>query len=507
MRSRAIATLVLVAACATSPQRTQPTPPAPSGAASALDTATQQFVRLAAESVAIERLVREGTERSRVREDLSYLLDVIGPRLSGSAGMKRANDWTQSKLHEYGIDSAWQEPWTFGVTWERGPISVTMLAPHRRELIGVSWAWSPGTNGTVEGSVVMLDARTESAYRDRFAGKLRGAWVMLAPATVIPNPDGPVPSRADSARIDSLRRAQFTLNAEEQAFAQMRTGLLVQEGVAGVLRDGAKEFALFTMSGSPAAISPVVQVVLPNETYAQFERLARRGETVRLAVNVRNALGIEPVQQFNTIGEIRGSERPDEVVLLGAHLDSWDLATGATDNGAGSIAVLEAARILKAAGVRPRRTIRFALFSGEEQGLFGSQAYVRAHAADLAKHHAVLVLDNGTGRITAMALQGRNELRDLWRDLFAPIASLGPFRVRDGNKGGTDHLPFLAYGVPAFNYDQLTRGYNHTHHSQVDVLDHAVPEDVMQAAIVMAVNAYQLASLDSLLPRGPVVRR
>jgi carboxypeptidase Q len=194
------------------------------------------------------------------------------------------------------------------------------------------------------------------------------------------------------------------------------------------------------------------------------------------------------------------------VVLHGAHLASWDIATGGTDNGTGAIAVLEAARILKAAGVHPKRTIRFVLFSGEEEGLFGSQEYALKHAKELDKFQAVLVLDNGTGRITAMALQGRDELGDMWKAMLQPVAGLGPLTVRSGIKTGTDHLAFSPYGVPAFNYDQLTRGYNFTHHSQVDDYSFTVPLDVAQAATIMAVNAWQLADLDQLLPRGPKSR-
>jgi Iap family predicted aminopeptidase len=260
------------------------------------------------------------------------------------------------------------------------------------------------------------------------------------------------------------------------------------------------------MSGSPAYVSPIPQIVIGNDNYAQLERLARRSEHARLEVDISNSFTRDTLEQWNTVAEIRGSEKPDEVVLLGAHLDSWDLATGGTDNGTGAIAVLEAARILKAAGVRPKRTIRFALFSGEEEGLFGSQEYAIRHEKELDKFQAVVVLDNGTGRITAMALQGREELRDMWKAMLQPVASLGPLMVRSGNKTGTDHLAFSPYGVPAFNYDQLTRGYDHTHHSQVDDYNHTVPSDIAQAATIMAVNAWQLADLGQLLPRGPKTR-
>lgn len=494
-------TAALAAVACGAPRR--PAAPAPAAAPTPGDTISvaQRPVAVPSDAALVQRIVREGMDRSQVPQDFEYLTDVIGPRLTGTAAARRANDWTAQKFREYGMDSTWIEPWTFGIGWERGPTTVRLLEPQRRELIGYSWAWSPGTTGPVAGDVVLLDARTEGAFHERFAGKLRGSWVMLGPAAPVRNPDAPPLSPADSARRDSLSRAQSQLTEEERNFLGRRTALLASEGVAGVIRDGAKEWGLLTMSGSPNAVQPFPYLVLSNGDYAQMQRLLRAGQHVRLEADIHNTFTRDTVPTFNTVAEIRGSEHPEQVVLLGAHLDSWDLGTGATDNAAGSIAVLEAARILHAAGVRPRRTIRFALFSGEEEGLLGSRAYARAHAAELPSYQAVLVLDNGTGRITGMALQGRNELRDMWRALLAPIAELGPFAVRPGNKGGTDHLAFIPYGVPGFNYDQLTRGYDHTHHSQVDIFDHAVPADITQAATVMAVNAWQLANLPELLPR------
>jgi Zn-dependent M28 family amino/carboxypeptidase len=218
---------------------------------------------------------------------------------------------------------------------------------------------------------------------------------------------------------------------------------------------------------------------------------------------IENGFGQGPVMQYNTVAEIQGSHRPEEVVILGAHLDSWDLGTGTTDNGTGSMVVLEAARAIAQSGLVPDRTIRFILFTGEEQGLLGSRAYATRHADEMDQVQAVLVLDNGTGFIRGQALQGRPGDAILWRDLLAPVASLGADSVRDANKGGTDHLSFIPYGVPAWNFDQETRGYNHTHHSQVDTWDHAVAGDLQQAAAVMAVTAWELANLPTLLDRGP----
>jgi len=495
-RSVPVVALVALVACA----RAGVVPPAPPAASIRPD--------VAASDSAVRLLIAEGVSRSRVAADLRHLTDVIGPRLTGSPAMRRANDWVAAKLREYGADSVALEAWPFGVTWERGPLTMRLVLPHQRRIESASWGWAPGTNGPLAGDVVHVDATTRAEFDERFAGRIRGAWVMTSPPFPRVNPGAA--SARDSARVDSLRAALRERNQRrtpaQREFQQQLPGLLAAEGVAGLLMDGAKDFGLLTMSGSPDEIAPHPQVVVGNQSYAELHRLLGAGERVRVEVTAANRIGRDTVPQWNTVGEIRGTDRADEVVLLGAHLDSWDLGTGATDNAAGSIAVLEAARLLgalKAAGIRPRRTIRFAFFAGEEQGLYGSQYYVMTHRDEMARFQAVLVLDNGTGRITGLALQGMDELRGLWTDMMRPLAGggLGPIPIRSGFKTGTDHLAFLPAGVPAFNYDQMSRGYDYTHHSQMDVFDHAVPADVSQAAIVLAVNALQLANLDRLLPR------
>jgi carboxypeptidase Q len=491
-----IAVLVGVAAVQGAQAGAQQATPAPA-------LQRQQAVTVPRNDDIVARIIREGTERSRADSNLQYLLDVIGPRLAGSVSMRRANEWTQKKFLEYGMDRSVLEEFNFGVGWTRGPMTLRMLAPQRRELIGVSWAWAVGTNGPRAGTVVLVDARTEAEFDRRFKGKLGGAWVMVGPAYPVPNPDGPLPTAAESARTDSLRVAQQPHTDEERRFMPARSWYAARERIAGVVRDGGKDFGLLTMSGAPDAISPVPQIVVSNENYSQFERLIRRGEPVRIEADITNTFTRDTLLQYNTVAEIRGTERPDEVVLLGAHLDSWDLGTGGTDNGVGAIAVLEAARILKASGVRPRRTIRFVLFGAEEEGLFGSQAYAARHEKELPLYQAALVLDNGTGHITGMALQNREELRDMWKTMLQPLASLGPLAVRSAYKTGTDHLAFIQDGVPSFNYDQVTAGYNHTHHSQADDYSHVIPVDVAQAATIMAVNAWQFADMPELLPRGP----
>jgi carboxypeptidase Q len=379
------------------------------------------------------------------------------------------------------------------------------VEPHRRQLLAASMAWAPGTNGPVSGEVVVITARTPSEFAALHAGKLAGRWVMLAPSLPMHNRDGPPLSARDSAALVEARHAYYALPTDPDALALRRrlTALVASEGALGLVGEGEKPYGLLRAAGSPDRFFPLPYLVVAHDTYGQLHRLVTAGHRVVLRADVHNTLTREPVSAQNTIAELRGSTRPDEVVVLGAHLDSWDLGTGASDNAAGAVAVLEALRILKASGVRPQRTIRFALFSGEEQGLLGSQAHVQARLGEMARTQAVLVLDNGTGRITGMSLQGWEAMRPLWEALFSPIADLGPFTVLSRNKGGSDHRPFIAHGVPGFNFDQEPRGYDFTWHSQVDTYDHAVPEDVRQAATVMAATAYELANLPSLLPRAP----
>jgi hypothetical protein len=460
-------------------------------------------------------IIAEAMDRSEVMQNLAYLSDVIGPRLSGSAAMKRANEWTAQRFRDYGLGAS-IESYPFGVTWERGEAELALVTPFARGITAFSWAWTAGTpkGAAVTGPVMRINASADSL--EAYLPRVKGAWLMLAEPAWVWNPDGPPMTAADSVQMReaqqrrgaAMRGGQRDTTAAGRRAAQQagydRAWKLRKAGALGVLTDGAKEFGLVTMSGSPNSVSPLPNLVISHEDYLLLDRLLARGETPRLRGRVTNTLGTKPVEQYNTIGELRGSEKPDEIVILGAHLDSWDLGTGVSDNGAGSMVVLEAARAIVKSGVRPKRTIRFVLFSGEEQGLLGSRAYAAAHAAEAPRIQAVLVLDNGTGRIKGQALQGRDELEQLWRDLLAPVAPLGASEVRKANKSGTDHLAFIPYGVPGFNFDQETRGYNHTHHSQVDTYDHAVPGDLMQASAVMAVTAVGLANLDALLPRGPV---
>lgn len=456
-------------------------------------------------------LIDQALNHSEVMQNLEYLTDMIGPRLTGSPAARRANDWTRERFEAYGL-TAHLEPWKFGGTWTRGTMRARLTAPRTHDVTAASWAWAPGTDGaTVTGPLVRIDASTPDSFA-AYRGRAKGAWVMTRPPSPLWNGDGPPMTAADSQRQRDFFRTAFTpfrdadsvTRARLQQFANDVPHLLRRAGALGIVLDAGKEHALLNMSGSPNRILPLPQIVVAHEDYALFDRLLQAGTTPRLAVSITNTLGRDSVIQWNTVAEIRGTERPGEVVVVGAHLDSWDLGTGTTDNGTGAMCTLEAARAIAQSGLHPNRTIRFVLFTGEEQGLIGSRKYAETHAGEAESIQAVIVLDNGTGAITGQALQGRTDLEGLWRAILAPVASLGADSAVNRNKGGTDHLSFLPYGVPGFNFNQLERGYGHTHHSQSDTYDMAIPADLMQAAAVMAVSAYELANLPGLIPRGEV---
>ena len=461
------------------------------------------------DTTGVGALIDQGMNKSQVMKNLQYIADVIGPRLTGSPAARAANDWTMKQFQGYGLDAR-LEQWNFGGRWERGPMWMRMVAPRSHEVVAASWAWAPGTGGKpVTGPVVRVDASTPESLAV-YSGKIKGAWVMLrGPANVFNN-DGPAMTAADSQR----QRAAFAAfqqapvrdsaaRARQQQFNNDQPFLLRNAGALGILLDAGKEQDLLNMSGSPNRVLPLPQVVVAHEEYAMFDRLIGLGTTPQLQASIQNTLSMkDSVPQWNTVAEIRGTELPGQVVIVGAHLDSWDLGTGTTDNATGSMATLEAARIIAQSGLKPKRTIRFILFTGEEQGLIGSRKYAEQHAAEADSIQAVIVLDNGAGAVTGQALQGRPELYGLWRAILLPVRSLNADTVNDAFKGGTDHLSFLPYGVPGFNFNQITRGYNHTHHSQSDTYDKGIDWDLRQASTVMAVSAFELANLTGMIPRG-----
>jgi carboxypeptidase Q len=373
------------------------------------------------------RILAEIQNNSEAMTNLEYLSDSIGARLTGTAGLKRANDWTRQKFAEYGLTNAHLEPWTVAKPWTRGTASARITAPSEHPLSIASAAWSPGTPGAVHGLVVYFDAKEKKDF-EKFRGKLKGAILIYQePANL--SPQQPLdhyraftrPMQQPPARVGEPPLADpydALLQSEKD-----RTDFWKEQGVAAVLRDSGKPEGLLNMtdiSMSRYAEGTTPTAFITGEGYRMIWRLMKHGP-VTVEIEMTNTFGNKPVEVYNTVADLRGSERPDEMVIIGGHLDSWDLATGSTDNGTGSMAVLEAARALAKLKLKPKRTIRFVLFSGEEQGLYGSEEYVKAHVNELEKISAVLVHDTGTGRVLSLGLHDNYQDRELVDQVLTPL--------------------------------------------------------------------------------------
>jgi len=432
--------------------------------------------------------------------NIEYLCDMIGPRLTGSSGLSRASHWTRDKFKQYGLANVRLEPWTIHQAWTRGEARGQVIEPTVQRLLLESAGWGPSTRGPLRGPVVHVKAESAEELSP-YKGKLKGAWVLLQPVSVQPTPRqaGPVSPLADLARRmrDYPRTMRF--NQELKTF-------LATESAAGLLRDSNKEHGLVNMTGATSNYTPAAfpEAFLTTESYGLIWRLLKRGP-VEIEIDLKNTFSDGPVEVYNTVAELPGIEKPDEVVIIGGHIDSWDLGTGATDDGTGIMAVLEAARALKAVGVKPTRTIRFVMFSGEEQGLHGSRAYVKAHEKELAKISAVLVHDMGTGRVKSIGLLGRYDLREVMDQVVEPFkeaVKLEELSLR-GMAGGTDHASFVPHGVPAFAVIQDEAEYRKTHHTESDTFDKVYSDEINQGAKVLAAWAYNVAMLPYCLPRNP----
>jgi hypothetical protein len=445
-----------------------------------------------------QAILEEIDKRSELMANIEYLCDMIGPRLTGSPGLTKANHWTRDRFRQYGLANAHLESWMIERAWTRGEARGRVVVPVEQRILLESAGWSPSTKGPQRGPVVHVKAQSAdelSPYR----GKLKGAWVLFSQVSVQPSPKQPAPNmdREMRRRIgDFMRMREFQREAHK---------FLVAEGVAGILRDSSKEHGLVNMTGASSNFTPaeIPEAFLTTESYGLIWRLLKRGP-VEAEIELKNAFSEGEVEVYNTVAEIPGAEKPDEVVILGGHIDSWDLGTGATDNGTGIMAVLEAARALKSVGVKPRRTIRFVLFSGEEEGLHGSRAYAKAHEKEMSKISGVLVHDMGTGRVKSIGLQGRYDLRELMDKVVEPFkqaVDLEELSMR--SMYGTDHLSFLPHGVPAFAVVQDPAEYRKTHHTESDTFDKVYPDEINQGAKVLATWAYNVAMLPEVLPRDP----
>jgi hypothetical protein len=481
-----------------------------------------------------QKILATAKDHPQVMANLSYLSDMIGARLTGSPALKRASEWTAEKMKSYGLVNVHLEPWTIPVGWQRGLATARIIEPDNGcQLAIASLGWSPGTKGRIEADVVVMGAQNASELAS-YKGKLKQAIVLSGkPAAIAPlsqmdlmaergRPSGNRPPRdgnrennRDGNREnnrDSNRDGNRDIRADfrqRMAFRQEVKDFLAAEGVAAVFMDAGKPQGLLNMTGSwkgsdrASAADPIPQLFVAHEQYALLYRLASRSAPAktRVAIDVHNEFIPGPVTVYNTVGEIRGSEKPDEAVIIGAHLDSWDLGQGTTDNGTGSAVVLEAARVLSKCGVRPKRTIRFILFTGEEQGMRGSHAYVDQHKSELPKVSMCVVHDLGTGKVNGLGLMGHENMQKLLEGELVSLKPIGMTRFGMMRMGGSDHAPFDQSGVPGFYFLQDPAEYRLTHHSQSDTFDKANEADLVQGAQVMAVLAMRVANLAELLPR------
>jgi carboxypeptidase Q len=496
----------------------------------------------------ITRIRYEGFHNSKVMDLATGLMDSIGERLTGSPNMKRANEWTRDQLTGMGLVSSHLEPWgPFGRGWANQYVNARMLAPDLVPLIVYAKAWTPGTNGVVSGKCIRANIEDKKDF-DKYRGKLAGMIVIFGPdAEVKPITEAPykrltdeelskigeyqIPGERPPFRMaEVLRRRQFQKDLN-QFFADEKVIAVVDHS-----RGTAGGGTVFVQSGGSYKIgetTTIPQLTMATEQWGRIARLLDQKKDVSLELNVINTLYDDDPMQYDTIAEIPGTDKKDEVVMLGAHLDSWHSGTGATDNGAGSVVMMEAVRILKALDIKPRRTIRIGLWSGEEEGLLGSQSYVQQHFGsrppmddptmkgmptllrreagpvtvkpEQAKISAYFNVDNGTGKIRGVYLQENAAVAPIFEAWMRPFKDLGMTTLTMRNTSGTDHLSFDAAGIPGFQFIQDPIEYDtRTHHSNMDVYDRLQPEDLKQAAVIVASFVYEAAMRDQMLPRKPI---
>lgn len=490
----------------------------------ALQTAAQEAIDLSF----MQRLRREGLEYSRVMEYMSYLSDVYGPRLSESPQYRKAGEWTVGKLKELGLENAKLEAWgTFGRGWELQKFYGAMTAPQYMPLVGYPKAWTSGTNGPLKGNAVLL-AVTRPDDLNKYKGKLKAAVVLTQGEQVLGsglNPDVRRKTEEDLRRIElapepGARPALGDRMMEMMARAQLQLAVakfVKDEGAAVMLEPGrGRDGTLYVQSGGSnlvGAEKPMPAVVVLTEQYNRIVRILQKDIPVSLEIEIQANFSENDTKGYNVIAEIPGTDKKlkDELVMLGGHFDSWHSGTGATDDGAGCAVAMEAVRILKALGAKPKRTIRLALWDAEEQGLVGSREYVKNHFFDRAKKEkkpeydklsTYFNFDNGSGKIRGIYTQGNLALVRIFEEWLKPFHDLGATTVTVRNTGGTDHLSFDAVGLPGFQFIQDELDYDtRTHHTNMDVYDHTSPGDLMQAATIMAAFVYNAAMRPEKLPR------
>lgn len=478
----------------------------------------------------ITRIKQEGLKNSQVMETLSYLTDVHGPRLTGSPNFMKAAEWCRNQLSEWGMANAQVEAWgTFGRGWEVQRYSAEMLAPQYMNIFAQPKAWTPGTDSVLSGEPLLID--TDEEDLSQYEGKLNGRIVLLGKAEDIEKK-----FEADASRLsaeDLAEKAQapepnarsgWMARAGEwrarRAKREKMSKFLVEQGVGAVLEASSiAHGTLRVMSGGSyktAASNALPTLVIAWEHYNRIARLLEKEIPVQLEVNIRTRFVEDDSLGYNVIAEIPGVDKKlkNEVVMLGAHLDSWHGGTGATDNASGSAVMMEAVRILKALGVQPRRTIRIALWSGEEQGLHGSRNYVKNHFGDAkngevkpahANVSAYFNIDNGGGKIRGIYLQENDAARLVFESYLTPFHDMGATTVSIQRTGSTDHVAFDEQGLPGFQFIQDPLDYfSRTWHTNMDVYDHVVEGDLMQMSVIVASIVYHTAMRDEKIPRKPM---
>jgi carboxypeptidase Q len=491
------------------------------------------------------RIRQEAFRNSKVMETAQHLTDVIGARLTGSPNMKQANEWTRDRLTEFGLVNAHLEPFKFGRGWTVESTTVRMLSPEVEQLYGIAKAWSPATQGVVRGKVVRAKLATPEDL-EKQKGKLAGAIVMVAdPREMKPQDKAALERYTEEelekletyeipAQRDSARMAEF---ANRRGFRKRLAQFAIDEKIAAIVDIGSGEGGVFRVqsSGTWRDDEPVgvPAIGLAPEHYNRIARMLDKKVDVELELDVRTTFHDQDLNSYNTIAEIPGSDKKNnEVVMLGAHLDSWHTGTGATDNAAGSAIMMEAVRIIKALGVTPRRTIRIALWSGEEQGLLGSRAYVAEHFGARAepkdpeqralpasqrtektplvlkpehgKVSAYFNVDNGTGKLRGIWAQENAAALPIFQSWLTAVQDLGARTATMRNTASTDHVPFDEVGIPGFQFIQDEVEYSsRTHHTNWDTFERLQREDLMQAAAVVATFVWEAANRPEMLPRKP----
>lgn len=491
---------------------------------------------VSAQPDATSKIKKEGLENSRVMDFAFHLTDVSGPRLTNSPGFFRAASWAQEELTKLGLVNAVVEPWgDFGTGWEQTRCYVAMTAPYYAPMIAIPRAWTGSTpgNNIISRNVVLIKAGDSAELYQKYSGKINNKIVMVySNDTLRPSfkadanrftdeeldkmanakPDTTVRQRRNFTpeQLKAMRDRRALANQMNDFFSAEKPALLLSMNGRG--NDG----TLFVQNGGSSekgAKNNYAWVMLSSDDYLRIQRLVAAGVPVQMEADVKTKFYDKDIKGYNVVAEIPGTDPTlkDEVVMLGGHLDSWQGATGATDNAAGCAVMMEAVRILKASGLQPRRTIRIALWSGEEQGLHGSRNYVKNHFADpsdmvLKPGHKMVSayynIDNGTGKLRGIYLQENSDAGPIFAEWLKPFHDLGAKTVTINNTGGTDHLAFDAVGIPGFQFIQDEIEYDtRTHHTNMDTYDHLVPEDLKQASTIVASFVYNTAQRDEKIPR------